>query len=90
MILIIIFFISFVPLEELRHDILSHFYDGLNDGQSIVKPKNDGLLRKKNIKGVILEQKETRMAEDGEDWNRLEMTILKSLSNFFQNTRPVT
>ena len=24
------------------------------------------------------------MAEDGEDWNRLEMTILKSLANFFK------
>ena len=29
---------------------------------------------------MILEQKGTRMAEDGEDWNGLEMTILKSLA----------
>ena len=29
--------------------------------------KNNGLLRKKNTKGVILKQKGTRMAEDGED-----------------------
>ena len=26
---------------------------------------------------IILEQKGTRMAEDGEDWNGLEITILK-------------
>jgi hypothetical protein len=31
------------------------------------KPKNNGLLRKKNTKGLILKQKGTRMAEDGED-----------------------
>ena len=46
--------------------------------------KNTGLLRKKNTKGAILEQKGTRMAEDGEDWNGLEMTILKSLAKFFK------
>ena len=39
---------------------------------------------KEKTKGVILNQKETRMAEDGEDWNGLEMTILKSLANFFK------
>ena len=39
---------------------------------------------KKNTKGVILKQKGAKMAEDGEDWNRLEMTILKSLANFFK------
>ena len=39
---------------------------------------------KKNTKGVILEQKGTRVAEDGEDWNELEMTILKSLAIFFK------
>ena len=33
---------------------------------------------------MILEQKGTRMAEDDEDWNGLEMTILKSLANFFK------
>jgi len=32
-----------------------------------VKPKNKGLLRKKNTKGVILEQKGTRIAEVVED-----------------------
>ena len=31
--------------------------------------RNDGLLRKKNAWEVILNQKGTRMAEDGEDWN---------------------
>ena len=36
---------------------------------------------------MILKQKETRMAEDGEDWNGLEMMILTSLTNFFQNTQ---
>ena len=39
---------------------------------------------KEKTKGVILNQKETRMAEDGEDWNGLEMTILKSLAIFFK------
>ena len=38
--------------------------------------------KKKKTKEVILEQKETRMADDGEDWNGLEMTILKSLANW--------
>ena len=54
-------------LKELRHDILSHFFDGLNYGLSAGKPKNNGLLREKNIKGAILKQKGLRMAEDGED-----------------------
>ena len=40
-------------------------------------------MKEKN-KGVILQQKGRRMAEDGEDWNGLEMTILKSLANFFK------
>ena len=31
---------------------------------------------------VILNQKGTSLAEDGEDWNRLGMTILKSWANF--------
>ena len=39
---------------------------------------------KKNTNGVILKQKGAKMAEDGEDWNGLEMTILKSLANFFK------
>ena len=34
-------------LKELRHDILSHFIDGLNQGSGIGKPKNNSLLRKK-------------------------------------------
>ena len=46
-------------LKELRHDILSHFFDGLNYCSSVSKPKNNGLLGKKNTKGV--------MAEDGEE-----------------------
>ena len=50
----------------------------------IAKPKNNGLLRKKNTKGVILKQKGTRMTENGEDWNGLEMTILKSSTNVFK------
>ena len=45
---------------------------------SVGKPKNNGLLRKKNTKKVILKQKGTRMAEDAEDWNSSEMMILKS------------
>ena len=51
-------------LKELRHDILNHFFDGLNIGSIVGKPKNNGLLRKKNTKGVIL--KGTRMDEDEE------------------------
>ena len=54
-------------LMELRHGILSQFFDGLNCGLSAGKPKNNGLLRKKKTKGSILKQKVTRMAEDGED-----------------------
>ena len=53
-------------LKELRHDILSHFFDGLIHNLSVGKPTNNNLLRKKNTKGVILKQKGTRMAEDGE------------------------
>ena len=34
---------------------------------SVGKPKTNGLLRKKNTNGLILKQKGTRMAEDGED-----------------------
>ena len=51
----------------LPRRIVSHFFDGLNYGLSVAKPKNNGLLRKKNTKGVVLKQKGTRMAEDGED-----------------------
>ena len=62
-------------LNELRHDILSHFFDGPSYGLSVGKANNNGLPRKKNTKGLILKQKGTRMAENG---NGLEMTILKS------------
>ena len=55
-------------LKELRHDILSHFFDGL----------------KRNTRGSIVRQKGTQMAEDGEDWNGFEMTILKNFANFFK------
>ena len=54
-------------LKELRHDILSHFFDGLSHGLSFGKPKTNGLLMKEKPKGVILKQKGTRMAEDGGD-----------------------
>ena len=39
---------------------------------------------KEKTKGEILKQKGTWMAEDGEVWNGLEMTILKTLANFFK------
>ena len=39
---------------------------------------------KEKTKGAIIKQKGTRTAEDGEDWNGLEMTILNSLANFFK------
>ena len=71
-------------LKELRHDILSHFFDGLSHGLSVGKPKTNSLLMEEKTKGVILKQKGTNVAEDGEDWNGLEMTILKSLANFFK------
>ena len=70
----------------VTNDILSHFFDGLNCGSSVWKPKHNGLLRKKNTKGLILKQKGTRMAEDGEDWNGLEMTMLKCIANFSKYT----
>ena len=65
-------------LKELHHI----FFDDLNDSESVEKPKNTSLLRKKNTRGVILKQKGTRIAEDGEDWNGLEMTIFKTLGQF--------
>ena len=51
---------------------------------SVGKPKTNGSLMKEKIKGVILKQKGTKIAEDGEDWNGLEMTIFKSLANFLK------
>ena len=36
--------------EELRHDILSHFFDGLTYVYGVGKPKTNGLPRKKNTK----------------------------------------
>ena len=49
--------------------------------QVVGKPKNNGLLRKKNTKGLILKQKGTRMAEDDG---------FEKFSHFFQNTRMMT
>ena len=46
---------------------MGHFLDGLNYGQSVGKPKSNGLLRKTNTKEVSLKQKGTRMVEDKED-----------------------
>ena len=43
---------------------------------------------KEKTRVVILKRKGTRMAEDGEDWNGLEITILKSLANFFKMHKP--
>ena len=65
---------------------MSHYFESfLQFPQILVKalaePKNNGLLRKNNIQGVILKQKGTRMAED-ENWKI--MTILKSVANFFK------
>ena len=54
-------------LKELRHDILGHIFDGRNNGQSVAKLKNNGLLRKKTTKEVIIEQKETRVDDEAED-----------------------
>ena len=56
-----------VTLKELRHDILSHFFDDLSHSASVGKPKTNGLLMKEKTKGVILKEKGARMAEDGED-----------------------
>ena len=56
-----------ITLKESRHNILNHFFDGLNFGSSVGKPKNNGLLRKKNTKGLIQKQKGTRTAADEED-----------------------
>ena len=54
-------------LKELRNNILSHFFEGQIYGSNVGKPKNNGLLRKKNTEELILIQKGIRMAEDGED-----------------------
>ena len=56
---------------QMSHDILSHFFDGLNYGLSVGKPKNNDFLGKKNTKGVILKQKGTgwlRMEKIAPDW----------------------
>ena len=37
-------------LKKLRHDILSHFYDFFKYGLNVVKPINNGLLRKNSTK----------------------------------------
>ena len=72
-------------LKELRHDILSHFFDSLNYDKSARKPKNNGLLKLRRKKQRIYSKaKGTTTAENGEDWNGLEMTILKSLVIFFK------
>ena len=47
-------------LKELLHDMLSHFFDGLNYSLSVGKLKNNGLLRKKNTKGMIPEGKRNK------------------------------
>ena len=44
-------------------------------------PFNYSLLEKKNIKGAIVNQKGTRIVEDGEDLKGLATTILKNLGN---------
>ena len=54
------------PLKKQHRDILSHFFERLNCGLSVAKPKNNGLLSKEDTKGMILKQKGTRMAKDGE------------------------
>ena len=63
----LVFPLRLTMLKELRHDILSRFFDFLNCGSSVGKMKNNGVLRKKNTKGLVLKQKGTRMAEDGKD-----------------------
>ena len=73
-----------MSLKELRHDIFIYFFDGLSHSLSFAKLKTYGLLMKEKTKGVILKQKGTRMAEDGEDWNGLKMTILNSLASPFK------
>ena len=59
------------PLKERatsRYFESHDFFNGLNCGSSVVKPKNNGMLRKKNgAKGMILKRTRTRMAKDGED-----------------------
>ena len=47
---------------ELRHDILSHFFDGLNYGLSVGKSKNNGLLREKKHQRV---DSKAKMNKDG-------------------------
>ena len=45
---------------------LSHFFDGPNYGLNVGKLKTNAFLRKKNTKGLIVKQKRTRMAADGD------------------------
>ena len=43
--------IVYFDLKELHHNLLSHYFDFLNYGLSVEKPKNNGSLRKKTPKG---------------------------------------
>ena len=52
-------------LEQLS---LSRYFGRVQNYRLIArKPKNSGLLRKKNIKEMIINHRGTWMAEDGED-----------------------
>ena len=68
---------SYSRLKELRHDILSHFFDGPSNGLSVGKPKSNGLLIKEKTKkgrGWL------RMEKIETDWNN----DLEKLSYFFR------
>ena len=75
-------------LKRLRHDILSHFFDVLNYGWKVEKPKikivckNEGEHQRSNSK--------TKRNKDGWGWTRLKRignNDFEKFRYFFQNTR---
>ena len=78
--------LNFIYLKKLRHDILMSFFRRPKLRLKCWETyKNNGLLGKKNTKGLILKQKGTRMVEDGED-KQVGSDDFEKFSPFYQNT----
>ena len=50
-------------LKKLHQDILSHFFDGLNCGSSVGKPKNNGYANKEKHQRVNSKVKRKKDAD---------------------------
>ena len=54
------------------------------------KPENNALqIKVENTKEIIINRKGTRMVNDGEDWQGLQTTTLKSLAKLFKPIDPL-